>query len=81
MCSSDLRAFYDWALTPEAQKLGFDVGKQLQTPSNRKSPVPPEAPDLNTIKLINYDFVKYGSAPERKRLIERWDRDVGALPK
>lgn len=75
------RAFYDWVLTPEAQKLGFDVGKQLQTPSNRKSPVPPEAPDLNTIKLINYDFVKYGSAPERKRLIERWDRDVGALPK
>jgi iron(III) transport system substrate-binding protein len=75
------KRFYDWALTPEAQKLGFDVGKQLQTPSNKKAPVPPGAPDLNTIKLINYDFAKYGQASERKRLIERWDREVGALPK
>ena len=75
------RSFYDWALTPDVQKLGFDVGKQLQTPSNVKSPIPPGAPDLKTIKLINYDFVKYGSAAERKRLIERWDREVGALAK
>jgi iron(III) transport system substrate-binding protein len=75
------KRFYDWALTPEAQKLGFDVGKQLQTPSNKSAPVPPGAPDLNTIKLINYDFAKYGQAAERKRLIERWDREVGALPK
>jgi iron(III) transport system substrate-binding protein len=75
------KAFYDWALTPEAQKLGFDVGKQLQTPSNKKAPVPPGAPDLNTIKLISYDFAKFGQAAERKRLIERWDREVGALPK
>ncbi len=75
------KAFYDWALTPDAQKLGFDVGKQLQTPSNKKTPVPPGAPDLNTIKLISYDFAKYGQASERKRLIERWDKEVGALPR
>jgi iron(III) transport system substrate-binding protein len=75
------KAFYDWALKPEAQKLGFDVGKQLQTPSNKNTPVPPGAPDLNAIKLINYDFAKYGQAAERKRLIERWDREVGALPR
>jgi iron(III) transport system substrate-binding protein len=75
------KTFYDWALTPEAQRLGFDVGKQLQTPSNKKAPVPPGAPDLNTIKLISYDFAKYGQAAERKRLIARWDSEVGALPK
>jgi iron(III) transport system substrate-binding protein len=75
------KTFYDWALTPDAQKLGFDVGKQLQTPSNKKAPVPPGAPDLNTIKLITYDFAKYGQASERKRLIERWDKEVGALPR
>jgi iron(III) transport system substrate-binding protein len=79
--TASAKRFYDWALTPEAQKLGFDVGKQLQTPSNKKAPVPPGAPDLNVIKLINYDFAKYGQASERKRLIERWDREVGALPK
>ncbi len=75
------KTFYDWALTPAAQKLGFDVGKQLQTPSNTKAPVPPGAPDLNTTKLISYDFAKYGQAAERKRLIERWDREVGSLPR
>jgi iron(III) transport system substrate-binding protein len=75
------KTFYDWALTPNAQKLGFDVGKQLQTPSNKKAPVPPGAPDLNTIKLISYDFAKFGQASERKRLIERWDKEVGALPR
>jgi iron(III) transport system substrate-binding protein len=78
---SQAKTFYDWALTPDAQKLGFDIGKQLQTPSNKKAPIPPGAPDLNTIKLINYDFAKYGQAAERKRLIERWDKEVGALPR
>jgi iron(III) transport system substrate-binding protein len=75
------KTFYDWALTADAQKLGFDVGKQLQTPSNKKAPIPPGAPDLNTIKLISYDFAKFGQAAERKRLIARWDKEVGSLPR
>ena len=73
------RKFYEWALTPEAQRLGADVGKQLQTPSNRKTPMPPRAPDLSRIKLIDYDFVKYGSAAERKRLLDRWTAEIGSL--
>ena len=73
--------FYDWALTPDAQKLGFDAGKQLQMPSNKATPLPPGAPDLTKMKLIDYDFVKYGSTAERKRLLERWDREVGSLPR
>jgi len=75
------RKFYEWALAPEAQRLGADVGKQLQTPSNKKTPVPPKAPDLAKIKLIEYDFVKYGSAAERKRLLDRWNAEIGSLPK
>jgi iron(III) transport system substrate-binding protein len=75
------KAFYEWALTPDAQRLGFEVGGQLQTPSNPKAPLPPGAPDLGKIRLIDYDFAKYGRSAERKRLIERWDREVGALPR
>ena len=26
-------------------------------------------------------FAKYGQAAERRRLIARWDRDIGALPR
>jgi iron(III) transport system substrate-binding protein len=75
------RRFYDWALTEPAQRLGFEAGGQLQTPSNRNAPLPPGAPDLQQIRLIDYDFAKYGRAAERRRLIERWDREVGSLPR
>ena len=75
------RRFYDWALRAPAQQLGFDAGGQLQTPSNRAAPLPPNAPDLSKIRLIDYDFAKFGQAAERRRLIARWDRDVGALPR
>jgi len=75
------KKFYDWALTPEAGRIGFEVAKQLQMPSNKNAPLPPNAPDLAKMKLVNYDFVKYGRASERKRLLDRWDREVGSLPR
>ncbi|MGE0724584.1 MAG: ABC transporter substrate-binding protein [Alphaproteobacteria bacterium] len=78
---ANARKFYDWALTADAQRLGYDAGKQLQTPSNRNAPLPPKAPDLSKMKLIDYDFAKYGRSAERKRLIERWDREIGSLPR
>ena len=77
---ANAKNFYDWALTPEAQKLGA-LAKQFQVPSNKNTPVPPEAPKLSEMKLINYDFAKYGKSAERRRLIARWDNEVGSLPK
>ena len=74
------RKFVDWALTPGAQKLGAE-SKQFQLPSNTATPVHPSVPDLSKIKLIDYDFVKYGMSSERKRLIGRWDREIGSQPK
>jgi iron(III) transport system substrate-binding protein len=67
-------------LTPQAQKLGAD-SKQFQVPSNREAQLPPQAPRFADIKLINYDFAKYGASAERKRLLERWERDVNSQPK
>jgi iron(III) transport system substrate-binding protein len=75
------KVFYDWALTPAAQKLGFDVGKQLQMSSHKETPLPPNAPDLSKLKLVQYDFVKYGANAERKRLLAKWDAEVGSLPR
>lgn len=79
--AAQARRFYDWALTDAAQRLGFEAGGQLQTPSNRAAPLPPNAPDMSRIRLIEYDFARYGRAAERRRLIERWDREIGALPR
>jgi len=72
--------FYDWALTADAQKIGAEA-KSYQVPSNKSTPVPPQAPKLNDIKLINFDFAKYGSSEERKRLLSKWDNEVKNLPK
>ena len=74
------KKWYDWALTPAAQELGAKA-KAYQVPSNKSSKTPPQAPDLNAIKLINYDFAKYGSSAERVRLLAKWDKEVKALPK
>ena len=74
------KKFVDWALTPAAQKLGAEA-KQFQLPSNKATPVHALVPDLSKIKLIDYDFVKYGKTTERKRLLGRWDREIGSQPK
>mgnify|MGYP003345148039 CR=1 FL=1 len=74
------KKWYDWALTPAAQELGAKA-KAYQVPSNKNAKAPPQAPDLKTIKLIDYDFAKYGSSAERTRLLAKWDKEVKALPK
>ena len=74
------KKFYDWALTPKAQALAAQ-SKQFQLQSNVNTPVSPLSPKTADIKLISYDFAKYGASAERKRLLERWDREVGSLVK
>jgi iron(III) transport system substrate-binding protein len=74
------KKWYDWALTPEAQAIGAQA-KAYQVPSNKAAPTPPQAPKLNEIKLINYDFAKYGSSAERQRLLTKWDKEISTLPK
>jgi iron(III) transport system substrate-binding protein len=71
------KRFYDWALTAQVQALAAEA-KSYQLPSNREAPVPPEAPRFEDVKLIDYDFAKYGSAAERTRILQRWDREVRA---
>ncbi|MFN4057412.1 MAG: ABC transporter substrate-binding protein [Roseinatronobacter sp.] len=71
------RAFYDWALSADAQALGAQANS-FQVPSNSNAPVPPESPALDTITLIDYDFATYGSSETRSRLLARWDAEIGA---
>ncbi|WP_062014601.1 ABC transporter substrate-binding protein [Aureimonas sp. AU4] len=71
------KIFYDWALTAEVQSHAAEADS-FQLPSNKGATVPPEAPKLGDIKLIDYDFAKYGNADTRKALLERWDREIGA---
>ncbi|MFT5046074.1 MAG: iron(III) transport system substrate-binding protein, partial [Porticoccaceae bacterium] len=54
--------------------------KAFQVMSNKGATSSPMAPDLASIKLIDYDFKKYGSSAERKRLLKKWDDEVSVLP-
>ncbi len=74
------RRWYEWALSPEAQALAARA-KSFQVPSNRSAPPPQHAPRLADMKLIDYDFARYGASAERQRLIQRWEREVGSQPR
>ena len=74
------KKWHDWALTPAAQELGA-AANSFQVPSNKGAKAPEQAPDLSSVKLIDYDFGKYGSSAERTRLLTKWDAEVGAAPK
>lgn len=74
------RIWYDWALTAAAQELGAQANS-FQVPSNRNAQTPEQAPNLDQIKLIDYDFARFGSSEERARLLARWDAEIGSAPR
>ena len=71
------RRFVDWSLSAEGQKVGLDV-KEYAIPTNRSVALPSQVPPLTSIKVIDYDFAKYGSSVERKRLLERWEKEINS---
>jgi iron(III) transport system substrate-binding protein len=73
------KKFYDFALRADVQTLAAEA-KAYQVPSNKGAVPPPESPDFASIKLIDYDFKKYGSSDERGRLLKKWEDEVNALP-
>ena len=74
------KKWVDFALTADVQSLAVKA-RAYQVPSNKGATVPPEAPDVSSIKLIDYDHGKYGSKAERTRLLAKWDREVKVLPR
>ncbi len=73
------KKFYDWALSADTESLALEANS-YQVPSNKSAKTSPKSPDLSSIKLIDYDFKKYGSSDERKRLLKKWDDEVASLP-
>lgn len=78
--AEEAQKFYDFALRKGIQERAKEAGA-YQVMSNSAAIPPKEAPKLESIKLIDYDFKKYGSSAERRRLLAKWDSDVKPLPK
>ncbi len=68
--------FVDWALSKEAQELSWQKGETHQILTNTQAKQSPYSLDFKSINLIDYDFDKYGSGEERKRLITKWVDEV-----
>jgi iron(III) transport system substrate-binding protein len=72
--------YYDWLMSPAGQAIGARANS-LQVPANKTFKPDPRIPLIDNVRLIKYDFEKYGKAVERRRLIERWEKEVNALPR
>jgi iron(III) transport system substrate-binding protein len=74
------RRFVDWYLTAAAMDIGPRVN-QWHVPAHRAAAADPRIPDLSRIRLVDYDFAKFGDAETRRRILARWDREIGSLPR
>ncbi|WP_319542905.1 ABC transporter substrate-binding protein [uncultured Pseudodesulfovibrio sp.] len=72
------KKFVDFMLSAEGQEVPQRV-KMFQVPTNINAKVPAEAIRLDEVKLIDYDFVKYGSEDMRAHLIDRWVMEIKPL--
>ena len=73
------KKYYDWLMSPAGQSVGAKAGS-LQVPANKTFKLDPRIPPLDNVNLIKYDFDKYGKAAERRRLLERWSKEIENLP-
>ena len=76
----EARAFYDWALTKPAQELANRT-RNLILPANARAEVRPEAARYANVQTLDVDPAKFGAPAERKRLLARWQREIGDAPK
>ena len=74
------KIYYDWLMGPVGQAIGGKASS-LQVPANKTFKPDPRIPLLDDVRLIKYDFAKYGKAAERRRLLDRWTKEVEALPR
>lgn len=74
------KRYYDWLMSPQGQAIGGRANS-LQVPANKTFKADPRIPPIDNVRLIKYDFEKYGKAAERKRLLERWRKEVESLPR
>lgn len=72
----EARAFYDWALTKSAQELANRT-KNLIVPANAAATVRPEAARFAQAATLDVDPLKFGQPEERRRLLARWQREIG----
>lgn len=78
--TTNAKRYYDWLMSPIGQAIAGKANS-LQVLANKTFKPDPCIPAIANVRLIKYDFEKYGKAAERLRLIERWQKEVESLPR
>ncbi len=69
------KKWVEYVTSADGQSPGLEVGV-YNIPSNPGAATDPDAPDMASVKLIDYDFKTYGAADTRERLLARWEQEV-----
>jgi iron(III) transport system substrate-binding protein len=72
--------YYNWLMSPTGQNIGARANS-LQVPANKTFKPDPKVPLIDNVRLIKYDFEKYGKATERRRLLDRWQKEIESIPR
>ncbi|MGQ0286283.1 ABC transporter substrate-binding protein [Pasteurellaceae bacterium 22721_9_1] len=66
------KLFVDFALDKEAQEMMWRNADSYQLPTNIHAEISPKSSNPTELKLIDIDFIRFGSDKEAKRLTEHW---------
>jgi iron(III) transport system substrate-binding protein len=72
----EARVFYDWALTRPAQELANRT-RNLLIPAHARAEVRAEAAAFATVRTLDMDPSKFGDPEVRRRLLARWQKEIG----
>jgi len=70
------KLFMDFVLSKEVQEIPWREFGLYQIPSNANAQASPKSVDPKTLQLLDFDFVKFGSKDEGKRLINKWLAEI-----
>ena len=74
--ADEARAFVDWALSKAAMELANRT-RNLIIPANARAEMRPEAARYANVKVLDLDPERFGNPVERRRLLARWQKDIG----
>ena len=70
------KLFMDFVLSKEAQEIPWKESDSYQLPTNIHAEPAPGFLPASKLKLIDIDFMKFGTDQEGKRLTQRWVSEV-----
>lgn len=70
------KRFADFVLSKEVQELTWRDHNLYQIPTVINAQASPKSPNPSQLDLVVYDFAKFGSSEEGKRLINKWVEEV-----